>query len=526
MTRQTQFPALILLFLLALLYYLPGILSPRDFTVADEARYAEVLREMTDAGHWAVPQLNAECYSDKPPLYFWTAAAVSRLLGGITPLGFLLVTWLGAAGSAWVVYSLGAEIFSRRTGWIGALLLMSSFVFLICAQIVRMDMPMAFFIALAFLFFYRGVARSQPAQFYGFYIAAAVAVLLKGPFGFLIPFASALGFLLHGKRWRMLRAFVLHGGFPVFLAMVGGWLAFAWFSGEQAFVRDIFGRQMAGRALHSSIQRQPFFFYALVLPLVALPWSPFLWRAWRSRPRQDGDGPGILMWWFAGGFVIMSAVSGKLFIYVLPLMPPVVLLVAAFLDRLWEAPRQRSGAFRAEGLVASLLTFGLLSLLPLAASRIPAAAGLRLWPLTAVCLPVAALGIAFSWSGRVRALVITLAAGMWLFSACVFQLVIPQVNDIASARLIGQDIAGRLRKGEAVATFRVQRGILNFYANAILPDLTPEQLPTFLETPRHAVVMVEKELKRQPALQQQVDVLATYYIVDRRYMVVARRSGQ
>ena len=520
MIRVARIPPAGLLLLLALAFYLPGVLSPRDFTVADEARYAEVLREMMHGGHWIVPYLNGAYYADKPPLYFWLAAGVSHLLGGITPLSFLLVTWIGAAGSIWVTYRLGLAIFSRRAAFIGALLLMSTFVFVACAQFVRMDMMMCFFIALAFLFFHRGLAREQPAQYYGFYIASALAVLSKGPLGFLIPFLSALGFLVQRKRWRALRQWVFHWGLALFVVLVGGWLVAAWRLGEQEFVKDIFGRQIVGRALRSSVQRQPFYFYALVLPFVLLPWSPFLIRAARNALRTAGEGVGLLLAWFVAGFVVISAISGKLFIYLLPMMPPLLLIVGSFVDDLWERRTSGSGCLRAEGMAAVVLTFGIISLVPLAASKIPMAASLPLWPLAALFLPVTILGVVLSWSGRPKALVVTLVAGMWLFSAYAFQVLVPRVNDLCSARSIGKDIAGRLENGGSVASLHVQRGILDFYAEAVIPDVSDAELATYLEAPRHFVVLSEKEFRRRPWLGQRFSTLAGYYIVDRRYLIV------
>ena len=59
----------------ALVCYLPALVAPREFWVADETRYAEVLREMIHDGHWIVPRLNGQFYADKPPLYFWFSSS-------------------------------------------------------------------------------------------------------------------------------------------------------------------------------------------------------------------------------------------------------------------------------------------------------------------------------------------------------------------------------------------------------------------------------------------------------------------
>ncbi|HUP43615.1 MAG TPA: hypothetical protein VM599_10445, partial [Thermoanaerobaculia bacterium] len=55
---------------LAALLYLPG-LGNHALWNPDEARYAEVAREMRLFGDWLVPRLNGEVYAHKPPLLFW-----------------------------------------------------------------------------------------------------------------------------------------------------------------------------------------------------------------------------------------------------------------------------------------------------------------------------------------------------------------------------------------------------------------------------------------------------------------------
>jgi hypothetical protein len=156
---------------------------------------------------------------------------------------------------------------------------------------------------------------------------------------------------------------------------------------------------------------------------------------------------------------------------------------------------------------------------------IPPLHGIALWPLSAIFLPLTALAIVLGARRRPRAYLAAVFAAMWLLSACVFQGLMPQVNDVCSARLVGRDIARRVQAGDAVATFRVQRGILNFYAESEIPEVTAVELPEYLGQPRHAVVMAEKEFGRQRAgLGNANQVLAGYYVVDRRYVIVGKPS--
>jgi len=508
--------------LLALVYYLPGILSNRDFFVADEARYAEVLREMIHDAHWLVPHLNGEFYPDKPPLYFYLAAFPSLLTGRIIPFNFMLFTWLAAAGCLVVTYKLGEAIFGRRPAFISVLLMISSFLYLLCAQIVRMDMMMCFFITLSMYGFFIGFSRQRVWGYYLVYVSMAFAVLSKGPLGFAIPYAACICFLVLQKQWREMRRFVVHPGFGVFLVLASSWLTIAWWAGEREFIRSIFIDQIMGRAIKSSIQRQPFWFYAALLPLLLLPWSPFMVRAIRFGLRKpERDGVVFLLCWFVAGLGVISAVSGKLFIYALPMLPPIFLVTGDFFDHLLRTKGELTLTFKIEGATASSFTFGLFSILPLVALKVSMLDGIPFWPLPVALLPVGALGVFFSLKRRPKQMLLTFIIGMWLFSAFVFQILMPDVGPRCSARKIGRDIAGRLNNGHSVATFRVYKGILNFYAETLLPSLDLTEVNQYLAMPNHDIVMPEKYWSRyRDMIDPSVEVLAEYAIVAKNYVIL------
>ena len=48
---------------------------------ADEPRYAQVAREMSQRNDWITPTLGGHAWLEKPPLYYWQAMLVYKVLG-------------------------------------------------------------------------------------------------------------------------------------------------------------------------------------------------------------------------------------------------------------------------------------------------------------------------------------------------------------------------------------------------------------------------------------------------------------
>lgn len=513
----------IIVMALGLLWCLPGVLCPRGFWVADETRYAEVLRGMLEEGHWLVPHLNGFFYPDKPPLFFWLCAGVSRLGGGISLHACMLVTLVTALGALAVCYLFARDLFGERVAFASALAMMSSLLFLTCAQIVRMDMMMTLFVSLAIYSFHRGWRSGSRAAYALSHFFSGMAILSKGPLGFLFSFLPPVAFLLQGKHWRDLRSFLFPPFLLIPLVVGGGWLGVAWMAGHHDFVRSIFIDQLAGRAVGGdAIHSEPFYFYLLLLPLVLLPWSPFLPRAVRHASACRDDGLRLLFWWFATGLVVISLISGKLFIYLLPILPPVAMLTGIFIVQLLTGQVGAGKAFRVEAVLAALLAFGVPIAAPFAARFASPAIPLHVGWMAGVFLPVLVVALVWAVRCRVRAFALFLLAGYWLFSASIFLYAAPQVDALYSGREISAEIARHAAAGRRVATMGLMRGILNFYAGTTTRERTQHELPDFLRDEDAVLVMRKKHLERnREAIEAAgAEVLAAYPVANHTYLVV------
>jgi len=184
--------ALLLAAAMALAWF--GTLGWRPLVRADEARYAEIAREMVASGDWVTPRLNGFKYFEKPPLQYWA----SRLWPALTGFAGLIL-----------VLALGRRLLGAGAGAYAAAVLAGSPLYAFLGQFDTLDMGVSFFLSLA-VFAYALAQREQtrPAEQRGwmlaFWASCALATLSKGLIGIVLPAgAIALDVLLR-RDWRRL----------------------------------------------------------------------------------------------------------------------------------------------------------------------------------------------------------------------------------------------------------------------------------------------------------------------------------
>ena len=107
-------------YLLSLFAFLPLYLTwtfDHSLWNPDETRDAGIAREMYVEKQFAVPMLDGEPFLEKPPLYYWTCAAVYKATGrvsaGLTRLPAALYGLLGLL----FAFLLGRRLFNERVGF-------------------------------------------------------------------------------------------------------------------------------------------------------------------------------------------------------------------------------------------------------------------------------------------------------------------------------------------------------------------------------------------------------------------------
>jgi 4-amino-4-deoxy-L-arabinose transferase-like glycosyltransferase len=379
----------------------------RELWLPDEPRYAAIVRNMRASGDWILLRLNGEIYSEKPPLFFWLLGFSTWLWGSLSTFTLAFPASLAGSSTVIVTYLFGRRLFDQTTGFLGALVLATSALFLGLSQFVRMDTLLVLLQSLALFCFYciyeehrawrmeHGIGREKwipgskllaPC----FYTLLGFATLTKGPVGFLIPLLIILLFLIWKRdiaQFKLIRPFP---GILIFFFIIGTWLIPALYMGGKEYAQIILVKQNFGRAYESWSHRQPFYFYLKQFPPTYLPWFPFLIAAWfyyfrhpwstirgnrqtsfitaDNGPPSTGLRTGFdkaqdwqgttdkesivfLTLWFAAVFTFFSCISGKLEVYLLPLYPAASLLVGKF----WADALNERGVMNSEHTDSDLL---------------------------------------------------------------------------------------------------------------------------------------------------------------------------
>ena len=419
----------------------------------DDARYAEVPREMAESGDWITPTLNAFPYVEKPPLLYWLTAASYRVFGvseASARLPLALVALAGLAGVLW----LGAWLYSLEAGLGAALILGTCLQFFTLGHLITPDLLLTVCLLWCMGLILRGLSRPEDARWAGplAWAAMAAAFLSKGLVGILFPgvWTGALLALFPPLR-KGLRPLALNWGLPASAAVLGAWLLTMEWNNPgflHFFLLDQhFDRYFAGRYNRPG---PPYYFIGVEL-VGTLPWTPLLLaavlsplRRWKRADPRDLQ----LALWVLLIFAFFSVSSSKLITYILPLFPQQALLGAQLAGRLSRSPRLSRwvrGAGWALGLI--LLAAGASALTPWPAALLPADLPLPAGAGAAAAAALALTGAAVLWSsgggGPARlarvALLACLADGILLGGSRLFQ-----------DRLSGKALAGRINERAAL----------------------------------------------------------------------------
>ena len=494
---------LIILFLLSGILYLPGLGETRLFD-QDEGYYASVALEMHQRDDWILPTFNGELFAHKPPLMFW-GMRIGFLLVGTNETGARLGSAVAGVLTVLVVYWIGSRLFHPWVGFFAGLALATNLMFSMVARSATADAYLTLFITASlgtWLIAYRGVEISLHAiarlqsiprrTWLLIYSGIALAVLTKGPIGFLFP-ATIIGWTVYGdlvtERLRgpthvadshrrnimicVLDPLRLRSVATSFLAVrpllgllclamiAGPWYYLAEFRSQGRFLDEFIGVHHLGRFSQAMDNHEgPFYYYFLACLIGLYPWSAFAIPACLAwiRSFRGSDCSQEVRWisvWIAIYLGVFSMASTKLPNYVLPAYPALALCIGYYFMEVrrdakrWH--RWQSIAWTCLLFVGATLTIGLAGVGWLGINRIGPIGALEvspaLWELVGaswwIGLPLAIMGIAgilAQRGGESHLLPYGFAIASALFLSLIWHVAAPKLRPWQSPQRLAQEV--------------------------------------------------------------------------------------
>ncbi len=253
----------------------------------DEGVNAEAAREMAEADSWIVPTFNYELRTAKPVLLYWLQRLCYAAFG-VAEWTARLPSALSCGLAVLLSYELGRHMFGRRTGLWSGIILASMVQWVVLAHAATPDGPLLACTTLALATFWHGHWASGRAWWLPTAAACGLAVLAKGPVGVVLPGLVIVSYFAWNREWRRLWDRRLLAAAGVFLLVAGPWYALVSSETRGQWIKSFIGRENLQRfAQPMEGHRGPWFYYLLVLPVMAAPWSIWLWPTLQAAIRNS-----------------------------------------------------------------------------------------------------------------------------------------------------------------------------------------------------------------------------------------------
>ena len=376
----------VLLFLAIVVFYFCG-LGHLPLVGPDEPRYAQVAREMFLRGDLVTPTLGGRTWFEKPALLYWMIIASFKLFG-VTEWSARLPSAISGVLTIAAVFVVGRQVEVVKDGehqlqgyafW-SALAAATTIGIVAFSHAASFDivLTMTTTWALAFYLLYNLQEHSdvneKPSGWLlaGFYVFIGLSLLAKGLVGIVMPIGVIGLYHIFQRRLPGRKTLIsLFWGLPLALIVAGIWYGpviwqHGWLFIDQFFIQHHFARYISNKYHH----KQPVYFYLLVVPLLALPWTAFLIDGllqFKSRllladaavdDRATQNCSRLMTFalaWFIFPLVFFSFSGSKLPGYILPMLPAAALIVGGQLRRL----RSETGSWSLRATAAIYLLFAL-----------------------------------------------------------------------------------------------------------------------------------------------------------------------
>ena len=338
---------IVLLILSLILFVAGGWTLP--ITDPTECCYTLTAKEMLEAGDWLSPRIYGNFWFDKPIMFYWELM-ISYKLFGFGDFASRIFPALFATGGVFLTYFFGAKIYNAKIGFAAAVMLATSLEYWYISHAIITDMTLLFTFSLTLMAFFIGYRSDNPKMYLIAFAASGVAVLTKGPIGFLLPGLIILLFLLWQGDLKHLRKLFTVRNFLTFAIIVAVWYLPMMILHGSEFVENFFGVHNFLRATVTEYEKTNVWYYYTLISIVGfLPWSiPLLPAAVVKFFRraelfiEEGRLPvfdvheKFLIVWALTVVIFFQLCATKYVTYTLPAMPAAMIFIARYFANRWK----------------------------------------------------------------------------------------------------------------------------------------------------------------------------------------------
>lgn len=350
----------VMLGLLCLIWLGTGLVG-HDPWKPDEAYSFGLIYSMLQSGDWLVPTLAGEPFMDKPPLFYWTAAALAKLFSPLLSLhdGARLASGFYTTLTLLFIGLAGRKLYGENRGWAAAIILIGCLGMLVRAHEMITDLALLSGCAMMLYGFIHSQARVLRA---GFWIGTGTGIgfMSKGFISPVLLILIAVFLPVLFKIWRTRNYFNSLAFSALFaLPWLIIWPFLLYLHSPQLFIDWAWGHNIGNWFDYAKAgPNAESFYYLKNLPWLAWPALPLaIWVAWKSRKRlAQRDDLQLPLVVFGVMLVTLSLVPNIQEVFALPMLLPIALLATASLSMLKRGAANALDSF-------GLMTFALLAIL-------------------------------------------------------------------------------------------------------------------------------------------------------------------
>ena len=319
----------------------------------DDAYYAQKAKEILDTGsYWIINHAGAPAF-DNPPLPFWLTALAFSIFG-VSSYSAIFSSALFATGIVLITYQLSLLLY--KDNWIAfasAFVLLFPGMFVDSSRRGMVDIPVAFFVTLAFYAFFK--ARDVKPWYLIFGLATAGAILSKSVLG-LFPLTIVGAFFIFTRQWKEVVNPWFLSGCMIALLLGFSWHIINWQHHGQGFINAHFGSLIINRSFGGAADTFYFLGYAKDFLRNYWPWLPFtligLAQFGKHGFFKEKDRTTLLLFlWPALTFLVMSTSKNQTLRYLFLMFPALAIITAKTISD-WLEPEKKG---RALGIMAGVI---------------------------------------------------------------------------------------------------------------------------------------------------------------------------